>query len=471
LLLAVLPAALNLWTAAAGLAQVPLHYQLPNEAVLGRLGMERAWWAQAVLDPVRDRVQFLTSDEQLTYVQSDRGMVTAFDNATGRRMWSIQIGAPTEIRFALNSNDTVALVVSGTRLSAIDKAKGDLYWQVAIPSAPSTSPGIDDTRAYVGAINGNLYAFNLTLLDQLAKQQDVAKYEYRALSWSFRTGARVSFAPVSTGNVVCVPSNDGSLYGLGTQDHAIRFQFETDSPISAPVTQRGPLVWFATGDMKLYCINAENATLKWELLTGLHIRKAPRAVGEHLFFLAEGGEMHCLDADTGRTVWVNRQANGFLAGTPNVVYASDGLGNVLLINRADGRYLGGLALPGFPVRLSNDRTDRVYMASERGLVICLREQGREFPLFHKSPEKRPVLPDVAPEEGSETGQPPAAARPGAAPKAAGAPAARGGAVPARNRAQAPAAGRAAGKAVPKPPAPEDPDRETPDATRPDGEKP
>ncbi len=52
----------------------------------------------------------------------------------------------------------------------------------------------------------------------------------------------------------------------------------------------------------------------------------------------------------------------------------------------------------FPIRVANDRTDRMYFASNRGLVVCVREREREFPLFHKSPEKASVLPDVAPDE-------------------------------------------------------------------------
>jgi hypothetical protein len=53
--------------------------------------------------------------------------------------------------------------------------------------------------------------------------------------------------------------------------------------------------------------------------------------------------------------------------------------------------------------LANDRSDRIYLATESGLVICLREQGREFPRFHKYPEREPILPEFAPEGAAGEG--------------------------------------------------------------------
>ena len=54
------------------------------------------------------------------------------------------------------------------------------------------------------------------------------------------------------------------------------------------------------------------------------------------------------------------------------------------------------------MRIANDRTDRLYFATDKGLVLCLRERERDYPLFHKQPEKRPVEPEIAPEEGAKT---------------------------------------------------------------------
>lgn len=377
--------------------------ELPSDIMLSRYGLQRAWWGHATLDPTRDRIKFLFADEQETFAQSDAGMVTAFDNASGRRLWAVQVGMPEEVQFALATNERLALVVSGTKLYALDKKKGDVFWQVPLPSAPSAGPTIDDKLVYIGAANGALYTFDLKILEGLIKDDLFGKYGYRGTGWRYQTGSRIAFPCVSTGNVVCVASRDGSLYALDVKSHSVRFQFETDKPVSAPIAQHGSQIYFATNDMKFYCMNAETGALKWELLTGLQVREAPRVIGEHLFLRPENHGLYCLMASTGRQVWWNPKAGRLLSATPDLVYASDDFGNVMVLRRSDGQQLGSFALPGFATRISNDRTDRLYFATETGLVVCLREIQRDFPLFHRSPDKLPLLPELAPDGGK--GQP------------------------------------------------------------------
>ena len=384
-------------------AQGRLRTELPNDAALGRLGLQRAWWAHASLDTLRDRVKYFLSDEQETFVQSTTGILTAFDNANGHRRWTVQVGGPQEMRFPAVTNEHLVLIISGTTMYALDKRTGDVRWQVQIPTAASTAPGLDETRAYVGSINGTVYAFDLNFLTQLAKDPRLSRDSYRSLKWEYKTGARIMYPPISTGKIVLVASADASLYGLAADNRKLHFQFETDQPLSAPITQLGHLAFVATEDRKAYCLDADTGAIKWELLSGLHLRQAPRVVGEHVFLRPEGYGLRCLTLAAGADVWTNRQAVAFLAATPAVVYASDSLGNVLLLSQKDGRQIGAFSMRQFPIRIANERTDRLYFASERGLVVCIRERERDFPLFHHSPDKRPVLPEVAPDEqGAKT---------------------------------------------------------------------
>ncbi len=381
---------------AFGQATVP-----PSESTLGRLGLTNAWMGYATIDSIRDRVKYFVGDEQVTVVESQTGMVTAFDNATGRRRWAVQVGAGTDTRFAPSTTDQAVIVVSGRKVFGLDKQKGDAVWEADCPNAPSTSAATDDQLAYVGSIDGSVFAFDLKFLSGLAKDITLRKYMYRAMKWTYRTGGRVPFAPVSTGLIVCIPSEDGSLYGLVTKDHKTRFQFETDQPLGAPIGQLGSQIVVATKDLKVYSLNADTGALKWEILTGVHVRQQPRIIDEHVFVCTEGGGMRCLAAQDGHEIWRAREAVRFLAATPSIVYASGYVDDVLLLNRSNGRPVGSFSLRGFPVRIANDRTDRMYFASERGLVLCVRERDRDYPLFHKQPEKRPVEPEIAPEDAGK----------------------------------------------------------------------
>ena len=193
-------------------------------------------------------------------------------------------------------------------------------------------------------------------------------------------------------------SADASLYGLSALDRKLHFQFETDQPLSCPITQVGRLIFVGTEDRKAYCLDAESGAIKWELLSGLHLRQSPKVVDDRVYLRPEGYGMRCLSMTTASEIWTSRQAVGFLAATPTVVYASDASGNVLLLDQRNGRQIGTFSMRQFPVRIANERTDRLYFSTVTGLVVCLRERDREFPLFHKSPEKRPILPDVAPDK-------------------------------------------------------------------------
>jgi len=375
--------------------------QLPPDTMLGRFGLQKAWAAFATVDSIHDRVKFFIADEQITVVESATGMVTAIDNTAGRRRWAVQVGALTDVRYAPSTTDQAVLVVAGRKLFALDKQTGDSAWEVDILNAPSAGSASDDQHAFVGSIDGSVYAFDLKFLGTLAKDITQRKYMHRALAWTYRTGGRVPYAPVTTGTIVCVPSEDGSLYGLDVKNHKPKFQFETDQPLGAPIGQFGNQIVVATKDLKVYSLNADTGALKWEVLMGVNVRQQPRIIDNHVFVCAEGAGMRCLSAEDGREAWTNRSATRFLAATPNLVYASSYVDDVLILNRANGKQVGAFALRGFPVRIANDRTDRMYFATEKGLILCLRERERDYPLFHKQPEKRPVEPEIAPEEGAK----------------------------------------------------------------------
>ena len=38
------------------------------------------------------------------------------------------------------------------------------------------------------------------------------------------------------------------------------------------------------------------------------------------------------------------------------------------------------------------------MATKSGLIVCIREQNKEFPTYHMFPERQPILPEFASDE-------------------------------------------------------------------------
>ena len=58
----------------------------------------------------------------------------------------------------------------------------------------------------------------------------------------------------------------------------------------------------------------------------------------------------------------------FIAASPDTLYTTDRVGNVVLLSREDGSILGALPLRHFSIRVPNDRTDRIFMTTPTGMV-------------------------------------------------------------------------------------------------------
>jgi outer membrane protein assembly factor BamB len=342
-------------------------------------------------------VAFVSADEEVVFVQATSGMLTAFDAATGKRLWAVQLGRRDQPSQPAISRDDIVLSIVGMQLNALDKWSGNKLWEITLPRLPSTSPTLDDERVYFGTLDGSVFAYDLAKINELYQQNRLPRWSHVAQSWRFKTSEQVTTPPISTGKRVFFASLDASLYAVDAATRRQLMQFETDAPISAPLAYDAGYLYMASEDFNLYCIQGESGRVRWQARTGLPVRQAPVVLGPDVVVLPLRGGMHYLSAATGEQRWWRPEATEFIAGSLDNIYASDASGHVMIIDHADGAPLGAIPLPDFEIRVTNDRTDRLFLSTTTGLLICLRETGLEFPLYHKYPERRPILPDFVPE--------------------------------------------------------------------------
>lgn len=400
----------------AALAQSRRGSVLPSNRELSRLGLEMVWWSQATIDPGSDRVLHLSADEDAVYAQSRTGVITAFDAETGDQLWAQLVGRPNAASFPIVTNDRQVLVATGMNLYALNKRTGRRNWHLQLPHHPSTAPGIDDTQAYVGTLDGSAYAYDLNTIRELYEEQRLPEWSNVALVWRYQTGTELSSPPVSSGRNVSFASLDGSLYSISQGDGSLTFQFETNGPIRTPVARNADSLFIASDDVRFFCIDIDNGRLKWTFVPGLPIRRQARIVGDGVYVAPERGGLYKLSVDTGVIDWHQTRGTSFLAATDDRVYATDDLGNVLVLSRTDGALISTLPLRQLSVRVNNDRTDRMFLATSTGTVVALKESDSEFPRYHKFPERQPILPAMGPAPEEAAAQPPPDAD-GAAPSA------------------------------------------------------
>ena len=400
------PARAATWLLAACAAAVPAAASaqrvpdLPTGARLATVGLETAWVGVARIDPFQDEVRHLASDEVNVYVMSRQNLMTCFDLITGRRKWAARLGGTRDPSSPPTSNRDTVFVTVGNDIYALDRDTGNENWTLPLASAPAAAAVADDGLLLVGTMGGSLLAYDLGRIQRTFREGRIAEFGGGTLSWRYNTGAEIIGPPVSDGGTIAVANRGGEVVGLDRTDGGLLFKFGTDLPAVAPLTAGGGRLFLSSADQNLYAIDRDNGRDLWEFVTRSEVRERPRAVGDSVFVSPYGGGLYRVRADTGDQVWFTPGVTGPVGVSAGTVYANGSGGTLTLLDRETGRRTGALALPKFPVRDVNDRTDRVLLATESGIVLCLREAGRDFPVFHRYPGRSPLIPQFAPVGGT-----------------------------------------------------------------------
>lgn len=376
-----------------------------SPAVLSRYGLETAWTAQAVLNPTRDTVAHLVLDEEMVYVQATNGILTAFDAETGRKHWAVRLGRFDEPTFAPVSNEELVLSVVGNSIYAVHKRTGDVLWTLRLPGPPSTSPGVDDKQAYIGMLDGSVYALSLRTIQKLYEQRRLPQWSHQTIAWRYQAPQEITSPPISNGRTVNFASRNGLLFAVTTGRRELTFMFETDEKIVAPIALYGEDQFIASEDYTFYAINAANGKVRWEFVAGLPIRTAPYMVGKNLFLHPDRNGLYCLDATSGVQRWWQPRLTRFVSVASNVMFARNDDLDLVMVNVLDGGIIGRFSASQYPLHIANDRTDRVYVANKSGRVAAIRFSNRQFPIYHKHPELLPLLPEFAPDESASSEMP------------------------------------------------------------------
>ena len=371
---------------------------LPASAELKTLGLSMAWTGRGAVDPGRDRAVFLTADESNVYLQSDSGVLSAFDAESGRPLWSALLGLPDQVSYAVNSNQSELVLAVGMHLYSVNKFTGKTLWVLQLSEHPSTTPEIDEDNVYIGTTDGSVFAYDLRKIRKLHLDNRLPAYSHVALLWRYKAASEIKSPPLVTGRTLNFATSRGTLASVGAGDRKLNFEFETDAAISTPVAVGQGTLFVSAEDSRMYALNQTNGQVKWKFISEHPIQEQPRIIGDVLYVSPRLSGLYCLCVTTGKQVWHQREANRFLGATQTAVYSIDNLGRLARLDRSTGKSMGRMSMRGYTTNVSNDRTDRLYLATPEGTIVCLKELNTTQPTFHRYPERRPILPELAPDE-------------------------------------------------------------------------
>jgi hypothetical protein len=325
-------------------------------------------------------------------------------------------------------------VVNGSTLYALDRRNGQQQWTYELPGAPIAPVVADEEQVYASLSNGRVRVFRMVTPQQATTGAYVARpitgnpapgsdrpelvdihglppptvdltgpyggREYVAEAgfpppqvlplFFHETANTVEEPPLLSPEVMLLTDSLGSILGMSKYRKLELYSLQTGGPITAPPGQHGEIAYVPSADRDLYTVNMVTGRILWRFTSPLPVYVTPAVTDTDLYVSPAGSGLYRLDRPSGQLLWHSRQAQRFLASNPKFVYATDRSGRLLVLDGRRGTVLSGYDTHNYTVPVSNDLTDRIYLAANNGLIVCLHDRDYAAPVrTRKAPELPP----------------------------------------------------------------------------------
>lgn len=299
------------------------------------------------------------------YAASTTGTITAYDAATGKTLWSKQLGS--------------------RRGFLIHRGPNSVRW--------AGGPSVEGDIVVVGTLEGTVQAF---------AAGDGAE------RWTAQLSSEVIAAPAIGGGMVYVRTNDGHIVGLDRADGTRKWVYDRSTvPLltlrgnSAPVFADG-VVYSGEDNGKVVALRSSDGALLWEqvLSPGEGRTEIDRlqdvdgqisVVDNIVYASGYKGQTAALIAQTGRPIWTHEVASySGVALSASQIYMSDSDANVYALDLRNGssqwkqdalkyRWLGEPAVQGDAV-VVGDLEGWVHWLSISDGKLLARERISKAPI-------------------------------------------------------------------------------------------
>jgi outer membrane protein assembly factor BamB len=391
--------------------------KIPARENLDRLGLTLAWRTRLPIASQRDglfTLQLLPAKGRTQLVvQTVFGVVYMLDAETGDLLWRQPVGIPGWNGQAVGYNDRYLFVTRRNLLYVLNRSTGaQRYYTVdkdtklpdygfALPGSASAAPRADEDMIFIcmgnrvqafllpewEAAEGSIKSYFGKELSPQERQALLEKTEALAplSAWSYQDAGLNLEQPVLISNTqVTAASTNGNVLFLNKLERTPIHEFQTAGNIAAPMGQHGPMAYIGAEDYTLYAINAENQHLAWRFFASAPILLKPEVTDRDVFVFANRHGLYRVERATGQSAWLNPQADRFLSTNQKFVYALDRTGLLLVLDYARGTTLGRYDVRDWTMPVSNELTDRFYLASHDGQIMCLRNRAEATPLKNKT---------------------------------------------------------------------------------------
>lgn len=413
-----------------------------------RHGLARPWFMQVHLDSSRGEISHIVFDAKrefvsergavvtvpdTLFVQTNQAVLHAIDAETGQTLWTSQVGRRGHPSLRPGVNENFVAVVNGSYLYIVNRASGKLLWKSQLEDAPGAGAALSEKRVYVPMVNGLVVSYlmermkdpleelGLTrdLEDLTPEEQEEQEAERRkairisqetAPPLACRSYGRALVQPFVTRQTpdeefVAWPTDRGFLfvgYIARRENHfTMAYRLETEAGIAAqpsytPGNPNEPadhgVIYAASRDGFVHAVSAKSGDPLWRFSAAEPILEPPVVIDQNVYVVTQPGGMYCLDVETGAEKWWAHQVAQFIAASNDRVYVADKLNRIAVLRAASGARLDTIGVRGMDIKVINSQTDRIYLASDTGLIHCLHELELSEPVRHN------LLPELVAEE-------------------------------------------------------------------------
>jgi outer membrane protein assembly factor BamB len=354
-------------------------------------GYNRAWSAGiGSSSGYRRRVtaQPVVAGGRVFTMDSD-GMVSAFDAATGRSLWSADTepadDRSTNVGGGISaSGDTVFATTGRAEILALDAASGGVRWRTALGAPARSAATVTSERLFVGTLDNQMLGLSATDGKKL---------------WSYQSPATETLvlglpAPAYVDGIVIAGFGSGELVAMrGTSGTVVWSDTLATSRGRTSIADlsaiRGmPMV----KDGRVYAASLGGVLLANDLRSGRRLwevefasGETPWVAGDWVFAVSTGAEVAAINRTDGAVAWV-RQLERFenpakerdpitwcgpiLAG--GQLFLGNTTGSAVLLDPATGATTGTMSLPGALTIAPVVAGGTMYMVTDNATLLALR---------------------------------------------------------------------------------------------------
>lgn len=408
---------------------------IPSQEVLDRLNLKMMWRAFSPMEGKRDGYHDIQISENQVIAQTRSGTIIVFNSETGEVVWKTNFGKPYEVFFNLAYNDKFVFAVNENDLYAFDRKNGNVAWQSSFGIAISAPPSVDKHHLFLSGSNGRIYCYALPLFkkngeflgyeksdffNRITKKAivdvpdndaeanalvaPVGSYSARSrgpqpkIIWEFQTRLILNYPLLITDEIVSAVGVKGDLVALNKHSDISNTTIEanpgysTDKNVIVPASLYESIVYVGSMDACLHSFDLQSGKLLWRYTIGSTVHHRPFVTDNEVFVTGERNGLTKLSRETGLPLWNINNGNRFttsqeksdriIAANSKFLYTLDRSGRMVIIDRNNGAYLTTWDVHDFVFPVVNRTNDRLFLAANNGLIICMRDRDFLKPMLH-----------------------------------------------------------------------------------------